>query len=106
MLNLKVVDYRYKPFTDQAVTEILEDVASGRFWQVQVLCDSQLLCDAARSRIMRAAMDSGKQFELTILGGGQAVGVKLHIPAQYVMDPATGKTYPRDEWVKNHPGTA
>lgn len=36
MLNLKIVDYRRQILTDQAVTEILEDVASGRFWQVQV----------------------------------------------------------------------
>jgi hypothetical protein len=106
MLNLEVLDFRRRIFTDADAKQILDKVGSGKFWQVQARCDSQMLCNAVRERIMRHAMESGKQFEITILGSGAAVGVKMHMPPQYIYDPATGRDVPRDEWIKTHPGTA
>jgi hypothetical protein len=105
-LKLKILDHRYIEFTDIDAKEVLKDVGSGKYWQVQVRCDSQVLCDLVRERILKHAMSDGRQFEMTILGYGAAVGVKMHMPPQYVWDPKTGRDVPREQWIKEHSGTA
>jgi hypothetical protein len=105
-LELKILDYRMRALTDEDAKQILNEVGSGKYWQIQVRCDSQMLCDAVRAKLFRFAMEDGRQFEMTILGGGAAVGVKMHIPPQYVWDAKTRRDVPREQWVKEHPGTA
>ena len=105
-LELKILDHRRMEFTDIDAKEVLNDVGSGKYWQVQVRCDSQVLCDLVRERIFKHAMADGRQFEMTILGRGAAVGVKMHMPPQYVWDPVTQRDIPREQWNKEHLGTA
>ena len=104
--KLLVLDFRNQIFTDGAALQLLHDVATGVKDQIQVRCDSQMLCDAVRAKLMRHAMEDGRQFEITILGSGAAVGVKTHMPAQFIWDPVKGCDVPREQWVKDHPGTA
>jgi hypothetical protein len=77
--ELKILDFRIACFGDADALAVLYDVGSGRFHQVQVRCDSQLLANRIRSKIFDAAMKDGRVFEMTILGTGAAVGVKMHI---------------------------
>ena len=104
--KLKVLDFRSQVMTDDAALQILHEVAAGVQDQIQCRCDSQGMCNVIRAKLMRHAMADGRQFEMAILGSGAAVGVKMHMPAQYIWDPVTRRDIPREQWVKDHPGTA
>lgn len=102
MLNLKIIDARKEALKDSEILQLLEDVGSGKEWQVQVRCDSQELANNIRSCIFKYAMADGRQFEITILGSGAAVGVKKFMPPAYIWDEKTGRDVPRKEWEKAH----
>ena len=101
--ELKVLDYRLNVFSDDDAIAVIDDVGSGRHWQVQVRCDSQLLANRIRSKIFGAATKDGRCFEMTILGNGAAVGVKMHIMPKYVWDESRGREIPIEQWNAEHP---
>lgn len=102
-LQLKVVDARHALFTDEDAKAVLAEVGSRQYWQVQVRCDSIALANRVRSKIYDHAMADGRQFEMTILGMGVAVGVKLVTPSKYVWDASRGASVPIEQWNREHP---
>lgn len=102
--ELKVLDFRMNIFTDDDATAVIADVGAGNHWQVQVRCDSQMLANRIRAKIFQAAMNDGRVFEMTILGQGAAVGVKLHIMPKYVWDESRKESIPIEQWNAEHPG--
>lgn len=101
--ELKIMDFRIACFGDADALAVLDDVGSGRYHQVQVRVDSQLLAERARSKIFAAATKDGRCFEITILGLGAAVGVKMHIMPQYVWDESKHQSIPITQWNAEHP---
>lgn len=77
MYKLEVLDFRHKAFSDAAAQDILSRVAAGERDQIQLLCDSQMLADCLRTILLKHALADGRHFEMTILGMGAAVGVKM-----------------------------
>lgn len=102
MLNLKILDARTRVFEDSDILQLLEEVGSGKEWQIQVRCDNQIRAEAIRHRIFKFAMADGRQFEITILGSGAAVGVKKFMPPAYIWDEKNKRDVPREEWEKTH----
>lgn len=103
MLNLKIIDVRTCTLTASEIQKFLDEIGSGKYWQIQFRCDSQPRADVVRQDIFEQAMKDGRQFEMTILGNGVAVGVKKFMPPAFVWDASTGRDVPVKEWNETHP---
>lgn len=100
--ELKILDFRLSAFTDADAKLLLEEVGSGLWQQIQVRVDSQMLANRVRAKIHELALADGRQFEMTILGSGAAVGVKMHIPSQYIWEPLYNRAITRQEYEDLH----
>lgn len=106
MLDLRILDGRYEELSEAQIVEALDSIASKKIWQVQIRCDGQLRAEYYRSRIFDLCMKRPEQWQLTILGMGGAVGIKI-LPRDptggMVYDPDQDRVVTRDEWNKSHP---
>lgn len=103
MLNLKIIDVRTCTLTAPEIQKSLDEIGNGRYWQIQFRCDSQPRAEAVRQDIFEQAMKDGGQFEITILGTGAAVGIKMFKAPAFFWDASTGRDVPVKEWNETHP---
>lgn len=103
MVNLKSLDYRHKKFNDDETQSVLDQIASGDADWIQVRLDSQYLCDCARERIFKLAMERDMVLEIAIFGFGAAVSVKKIVPPALVWDEKNKRDVPVEQWNREHP---
>ena len=85
-VKITSLDFRSQLFTDVDAQQVLAGVKDGTTPWVHVRCDNQWIANRIRE-IFKQAMQDGGQYEITILGGGAAVGVKKPVPSLYTYVP-------------------
>jgi len=99
-VNIKVVEGRLTKFTRDDAKTFIDELLANKWGQIQVRLDSQKKCETVREIVLSEALTRKEQIEITILGSGAAVGIKLPVPVYYIWDEKTRKDVHIDEWNK------